>query len=295
MTYNTLVAPKGAAGSIANWVAYTKLDLVTIIDEAQSLLFQMLRVREMRTEWTFGLAVGQCQIALPSRFLDPIGRLFDITNGMGMPHKIESDILSARTYEPVTGGNLGSFPFTTTIGSSLVLVYLPGIDLNQGGTITISNAGEPLGNINFNGTFPIADRIDIDRIVIDVDVLSDITGTQGGEAATYTANNLIAGSPSRWAIWDEQVKFDTALATATQYKQLYYRSPLPLSPANQSNWLTNRYPVMMRKACQAAAADFMKDDIEYKKGVESLSALIQSTAAENDLIYRGAEFGTDTP
>lgn len=295
MTYTSLTGNKGVPGSIMNWVSYSKLDQVTVVDEAQSLIFGILRVREMRTEWTFGLAEGQCQIALPSRFLDPIGRLFDITHGMEMPHKIESDIIFARVYDPSPSGELGSFPFTCTIGSSRVAVFLPGIDLNQGGTITITNAGSPLGNVDFNGTFPIVDSIDTDTIIIDVDILADTAGVGGGESATYTANNLISGSPSRWSIWDEQVKFDTAFDTATQFKQLYYRSPLPLSSTNQSNWLTNRYPMLMRKACQASAADFMKDDAEYEKQVKGLTALIASTAVGDDLSYRGAEFGTDTP
>ena len=45
MTYTSLVAPKGTTGSLANWVGYSKLDTETVLDEAQSLLFHLLRVR----------------------------------------------------------------------------------------------------------------------------------------------------------------------------------------------------------------------------------------------------------
>jgi hypothetical protein len=33
-----------------NWVSYSKLDAPTILDEAQSLIYGILRCREMRTE-----------------------------------------------------------------------------------------------------------------------------------------------------------------------------------------------------------------------------------------------------
>ena len=46
ITYNTLVAPKGTTGSLLNWIGYTKVDVATVLDESQILLYQMIRVRE---------------------------------------------------------------------------------------------------------------------------------------------------------------------------------------------------------------------------------------------------------
>jgi len=294
MTYTSLVAPKGTTGSIANWVNYSKLDLPAVVDEAQSLLFSLLRIREMRKEWTFGMAVGEAQIALPARFLDPIGRLHDITNGIRMPHRIETDIVGARVYE-ATSGDFAADPFTTVNGSSSVAVELAAHDLTQGSTLTILLA-TAVGGLTLNGTFPVTSITDDDNLVIDVDEFATSGATGGGAAAEYTANKLISGSPSSWTIFDEQVKFDCAFDTATQFKQLYFRAPLPLAATtNESNWLTSRYPKLMRVACSASAADYMKDDAEYQKHLASLTALVQSTNAESDLTYRGAEFGTDTP
>ncbi len=53
--------------------------------------------------------------------------------------------------------------------------------------------------------------------------------------------------------------------------------------------------VLVNAPIQGAAADYMKDDGEYQKHLNALTMLVGSTAAENDLQYRGAEFGTDTP
>lgn len=298
MTWTSLVASKGVAGSIMNWVSYSKLDVETVVDEAQSLLFQMLRVREMRSEWTFGMAIGQANQALPDRFLDPIGKIFDVTNGTDYGHVIESEILRNRSYDTSPSGALGTDPFTVTIN----VPYLRSVKqvahgLTQGSTIAISNVTDTSW-VKLNGSFAVVSITDADNFVVYVDALSAIPGatqTGGGSGITWTANKLVAGSPTRWAVWDEQAKFDTAFDAPATLKLLYYRSPLPLSATNQSNWLTTRYPMLMRKACQASAADFMKDDVEYKKGVDALSALIQSTAAVDDLSYRGAEFGTDTP
>lgn len=294
MTWTSLVAPKGSAGSIMNWVNYSKLDQETCVDEAQSLIFESLRVREMRTEWTFGMAIGQANQALPARFLDPIGRLFDLTNNTDYDHNIESDILKFRAYDSSLTGSFGANPFTTVAGSSLVEVNMPNNAFTQDSTITILGAAG-VDVLTLNGAFPVVSIIDPNNFMIDAGTNAVGTVTGGGSAATYTGNQLLASSPTRWSVWDEQVKFDCAFWAAATLKLLYYRSPALLSATNNSNWLTNRYPMLMRTGCMAAAANYMKDDGEYQKQVSALGALIGSIASSNDMIYRGAEFGTDTP
>jgi hypothetical protein len=51
----------------------------------------------------------------------------------------------------------------------------------------------------------------------------------------------------------------------------------------------------MRTACQASAADFMKDDTEYNKTATRLGAMIQRVNIENDGFYRGVEIDAETP
>jgi hypothetical protein len=294
MTYTSLIAPKGQSGSIANWVGYSKLDIPTILDEAQSLIYGILRVREMRTEWTFGLSVGQSSIALPSRFLDPIGRLYDVTNAMWLGHRLESDILASRSYTPIVG-SFGANPFTTTTGLSTVKVFKSAHGFNEGSTITIA-AAAAVDVFTLNGTYPVTSIVDADNFLIDtVDSVAVTTATGGGALATYTANNLVAGAPSQWSVWNERFMFDTAHDTATAYKQLYYRTPPLLSASNPSNFLTVRYPKLIRLATQSSAADFMKDDGEYAKSFGALTTLIQSIAVEQDFLYRGADIEVDIP
>lgn len=294
MSYSSLIASKATAGSIASWVNYSKLDVETILDEAQSLLFQTLRVREMRDEWVFGMAAKQANQPLPARFLDPIGRLFNITDNNWYRHRIETDIQEYRSYDTSISGDFAADPFTTTLNSSRVTVEEVAHDLTQDSTLTISGAAT-VGGLTLNGTFPVVSVTDDDHFIIDVDTDASSAATGGGAAATYTANRLVDGSPSLWSIWKEQLKFDTALTDPAQFKMLYYRAPKLLSDSNQSNWLTDRYPLLIRKACQVQAADFMKDNEEYQKHLSALGTLLQTTSAENDMIYRGSEFGTETP
>lgn len=296
MSYNTLVAPKGAAGSIANWVGYGKIDIATVLDEAQSIIFQSLRVREMRTEYVFGVVVGQSRAALPLRFLDPISRIMD-TRGMSYTNKGETEVVRRRSFQAVSGGNLGNNPFTTgAINSSQAKVNIVGHGLTQGSDVTFPNA-PTVDGINLTGTFPVSTVIDPDNITItstnDQATAGNVNG--GGAGVTWSGNILIAHSPSVWSIFDEAIQFDSAFDTATQARLLYFRAPPLLSATNPTNFLTNRYPRLIREATNAAAASFMKDDNEEQKAMSKLGALIDATNAESDLMYRGAEFTTETP
>lgn len=300
MSYTSLVASKGAAGSIMNWVSYTKLDVNTVVDEAQSLLYTMLRVREMRSSFNFGIAAKQASVVLPTRFLDPIGKIYDNTNSIKYSHVSEVEVLSARAYDNSLTGTFGTNPFATTVNTTTITATFANHSFTQDSAITIPN-GPTVNGLLISGTFNVSSIIDANTFTFGVaDAQADgtqasATGTGGGTGVTFTGNALITGMPSIWSVWAERLHFDCAFVLPASCKMLYYRSPLPLSATNLTNFVTNRYPLLMRKACQAAAADYMKDDTEYQKQVTALGGLIQTITAQDDLIYRGAEFGTDTP
>lgn len=297
MSYTSLTAAKGVSGSIANWVAYTKLDIPVIVDEAQALLYEMLRCREMMTEYVFDMPTGYSETPLPAGFLDPIGRIYSPTINSSFPQKEQSRIRARRSYNTLTGDFLTD-PFTTTNGSALVSVALAGHGFNQGGDITISGANAVNG-ITPNGTFPIVSIPDPNDFVIDTSVLGNVAsgaGSGGGAAAIYSCDNLVAVYFNEWAIWDEKIKFDGAAQQDLKMQLAYYRSLPLLSSANQTNFLTTRYPNALRAACQAAAADFMKDTPEFQRIVQmSLTPLIQRINAENEGYLRGSEIMTETP
>jgi hypothetical protein len=297
MTYTSLVASKGTTGSIANWAGYSesKLDLPAILDEAQALIYQSLRVREMRTEYTFGIGENGSRASLPSRFLDPIGNLIDTTNGFKYRHYTESSVKNLQQFEQVAG-SFGNNPFTTgAANSGLVAAVLASNELTQGSDITIAGATSPIDGVTVNGTFLITAASDTGFTFKTYDAATAGGVNGGGAAATWTARKLQAGQPSCWSIWDEAIQFDMAFEDATAFRLLCFMSLPLLSAAYPSNFLTNRYPLLIRKATQAAAADYMEDDVQYQKHLAALGALIEATNAESDLSYRGADLVTETP
>lgn len=296
MSYTALVAPKGTAGSIANWVGYGKIDIATVLDEAQSIIFQSLRIREMRSQFVFGVAIGQCLVSLPQRFLDPIGDIVD-NRGLSYRNGMESDVLRRRSFQAVSGGTLGTNPFTTgAINSSSVNVNIPSHSLTQGSDVTFPNA-PTVDGMNLTGTFEVSAVVDTNNVTItstnDQALAGSVNG--GGAGVTWSANLLIATTPSRWSVHGSSIHFDAASDAAFQARLLYFRSPPLLSATNPTNFLTSRYPRIIREATNAAAASFMKDDNEEQKALTKLSALIEATNAESDLMYRGADIQTETP
>lgn len=99
MNYASLSGSKTTEGSIKRWMNYALLDVDQIIEEAQALIFQTLRVREMRTQFAnLTLSVGESYEALPTGFLDPI-HLKDITNNIDLDLRDETELQRMRIYD----------------------------------------------------------------------------------------------------------------------------------------------------------------------------------------------------
>lgn len=296
MTYTSLTAAKGVSGSIATWVQYTKLDLPPIVDEAQALIYGLLRTREMMTDYKFSMAIGDASIALPSRFLDPIGRIKLTSVNSYVRHKDSSFIQQNRNYDE-TSGTLGADPFTTVNGSNSVNVLLTGNGFNQDSLFNTSGA-TAFNGVTINGTFPISAIVDDNNFTIDISVLGTTPtagGSGGGSAVDYICDNLVAGFPNWFGILGSRLQFDVAFNQQTLAILQYYQSLPLLSSTNQSNFLTDRYPHLLRTACVTAAADFEMDDTEYQKGLARLQVLVQRIAVESDGMLRGMELDPEIP
>lgn len=297
MTYSSLTGSKGTSGSIANWVSYTLLDIPPVLDEAQSLIFSLLRTREMLTERSFYMPVNGAFVALPDRFLDPIGRIYLSSINIGVRHKDSGFIQNNRNYTE-TSGTLGTNPFTTVASSNSVTVALASSGFAQDSVFYTSGA-TAFNGVTISGTFPItAIAASGNSFTIDISVLGTTpsgSGSGGGSAVAYICDQIVTGIPSWWGIWDEQIKFDVAFAQASLCKLQYYQSLPLLSTTNTTNFLTNRYPQLIRVATNAAAADFMKDDSEYQKAMTRLSAIVQGINVENDGQLRGIELDPMIP
>ena len=297
-TYNSLIAPKGTSGSIATWTNYTLLDLPTVVDESQTLLWGegRLRVREMQSEFVFTAQINCGYVALPGNFLDPIGDINTMSYNSRVKHRDPGYVKDNRTYNETTGTFLVD-PFTTTTGSTTVAVVLAGHGFAQDSVINITGAAA-FNGVTLNGTFPISAITDADDFTIDISNLGttpNASGSGGGSAVAYICDSLVTGNPYWWGIWDERMHFDQAFSQTTVCRMNYFRSLPLLSPTNTTNFLTNRYPDLMRVACMASAADFMKDSEEYQKQFTHLQTKIEKIAMENDMQYRGLDLSPDIP
>jgi hypothetical protein len=274
-------------------VNYSKLDADQILQEAQSLIYSMLRVREMRAHFNFNVAQGGDRVALPTGFLDPIGRISFLGTGAKAQQRYPNDIQRRRVYTE-SSGSLGSNPFTTASGSNLVTVNLANHGLSQGSTLYLAGA-TAFNGVTIAGAYDVVSITDVNNFVIDITPLGatpNASGAGGGSSVTYTADNLVQGTPIYWGVWDETIFFDVAFAQQTNCNLQYFKSLPILSATNTTNFLTNRYPHLLRKAATAQAWDFMRNDAEYQKDVAALTALVEQVNAEGDLFYRGATFDT---
>jgi hypothetical protein len=202
MSFTSLTASKTTAGSIKRWVNHSELDSEQILEEAQALLAQTLRVREMRAEFSaLSMSVGDSYKALPTGFLDPIG-LWDITNNFK---------LTLRTEETLQGYR------------------------------------------------------------------------------TYTSGTLDSGTPYNYAIFDERLQFEYKYDAIATLKLIGFKKPTLLAADNLTNFLTDRYPHLLRCACVAQAYEFRNEDERAQRELTKLAALIAKTNAESDLSYRTLE------
>lgn len=295
MTYTNLVGLKGTAGSIANWVNYSKIQDVAdvILEEAQALLYSMLRVREMQTTFSFRLGAGNVFSALPTRFQDPIGDLRCINQNFEVSHKLPSTVKLGRSFS-VQSGTLGTNPYTTVNGSSLVTVALTAHGFSQGSVF--SPSAFTLNGIAIDGAFEIVSiAASGNSFVIETGTAATAGSSGGGAGITYDCMVLAGGSPQIWSIWDNRIQFDQPVPSTLVFQISYFQSLPVLSATNPSNFLTDRRPQLLRAACQAQSADFMKDTEEYNKAMQRLSALVDRVSVEDDLLYRGADLETWNP
>ena len=198
MNYATLIADKATAGSIRSWINHSLLDVVQIIEEAEALLAQTLRVREMRASTLLALAAGESTKALPAGFLDPIS-LRDVTNQITLRLRAEADLEDLRRYDNAV---------------------------------------------------------------------------------------LAGGTPGTYAIFDEALQFELQYDAAASLRLVYFKKWTPLSVSN-TNFLTDRYPHLLRTACLAQAHAFRNNDTRAQLELQKLASLVQRTNAESDLSYRG--------
>lgn len=109
------------------------------------------------------------------------------------------------------------------------------------------------------------------------------------EQLTDDAGTVQDGTPSRWSIIGETAYIDTAPTEPFAGKLLYYGTPAALSEANPTNFLTRRYPTLLRMALLGMAYQHMKDTQRSQEYLGNAVQAIESANATNELSRRGQQ------
>lgn len=97
---------------------------------------------------------------------------------------------------------------------------------------------------------------------------------------------LFDGTPSRWSIVGETAYVDVACSSAFSGKLMYYARPAALSSTNETNFLTIRYPGLIRAACLSTAYEHMKDMQSAASYMQILESKIGEANATNEMYRR---------
>jgi hypothetical protein len=106
---------------------------------------------------------------------------------------------------------------------------------------------------------------------------------------------LLAAStvqPAAYSVFDELIQFDALPDAGYSGTMLYYKRPALLARTNPTNFLTTRYPNLLRVACLMHGADQMQDDTEYARWKDRCDSVIAMVSVENDMGARGRDYST---
>lgn len=197
LTYTQLTGTKDTEGSIRNWVNRADIPATTILNEAEALIYEHLRSREMMTDAVFQFDIATSSEALPADFLDG-------------------------------------------------LQFLP------------YEWGEPLLFVHEQ----------LARVPRDAD------------------GAVLEGTPSAWYILGETAYVNAKCVDNFAGRLMYYAQPAELSSGNPTNFLTRRYPALVRFACMQRAFEHMKDTNRATEYLKLMIGSAGSASVSNELFRR---------
>lgn len=101
---------------------------------------------------------------------------------------------------------------------------------------------------------------------------------------------LAQAIPEHYACSGATMSFECAWDRAATLVFRFYDTPDDLSASNETNFLTTRYPNLLRAAIRMYVADFRDDEPTYRRMQAQVETLIARANAEADLALRGGRF-----
>lgn len=100
---------------------------------------------------------------------------------------------------------------------------------------------------------------------------------------------LPEGPPSYWCDFNGLIQFNTKADQAYTAKFAFFKLPDPLGVSNETNWLTTRYPHLVRRVCRMFAAEDRKEYDAMNQAELRALQTIDEIKTESDLAMRGME------
>ena len=113
----------------------------------------------------------------------------------------------------------------------------------------------------------------------------------------YDQNGVrVQQQPLIYSFNDVNIFFDSVADFAYPYVLVYYQQPAALSGSNNTNWLTNYYPRLLRCACMTAMNEWLKESgqgtFDRTYWAQQTAAELANAQAESDRARRGVvDFG----
>jgi hypothetical protein len=199
VTWAVLTGLKTVSGSIQNYVNRSDLPVDNILIEAESWIYERLRVREMMSKTVFQFDADAYQEALPDGFLDPVH------------------------FWPYGWG--GALPY-----------------------------------VNYEMWVGLRDE----------------------------DGALFEGEPCKWTVLGETAEVDVSCSENFAGILTFYDTPAALSNSNPTNFLTRRYPTLLRHVCMMKAYEHLKKSAEVQSYLKSSEFHLQEAARTNEMYRRGS-------
>jgi hypothetical protein len=100
---------------------------------------------------------------------------------------------------------------------------------------------------------------------------------------------LPSGAPTYWTNIGGRFQFNTIADQNYTAKFMHYARPAALSVSNETNWLTTRYPTLLKRACMIFSSEARKEWSMMDRAEVRALADIDEIKRESDLALRGVE------
>lgn len=99
--------------------------------------------------------------------------------------------------------------------------------------------------------------------------------------------DIETGRPNRWTIFDEAIQFDVEADDTYNARLVYYGTPDLISATTAENFLSTRYPTVLRRACLAYAYEHRKLMEMFVAEVAAADKAIEQANMTDDMGRRG--------